>query len=133
MHITYQFATPYEHEFIGSIERHNRTAQDKLQSCALSIPSAKNEKLWLYALTDAIAKLNNVPRRHLAWTSHLTRNGFTKSMTLSINLYYLLAAKLWPTIQSKVNQNSVIMQHYIIMLGLLTQNKGFYYLIQKQN
>ena len=57
MHITYQFA-PFD-EFIGSIERHNRTAQDKL-SCALSISSAKNKKLWLYALTDAIAKLNNV-------------------------------------------------------------------------
>ena len=68
MNISYQFAPPYEHEFIGSIERHNRTAQDKL-SCALSISSAKNKKLWLYALTDAIAKLNNVPRRHLAWTS----------------------------------------------------------------
>ena len=42
MHITYQFAPPYEHELIGSIERHNRTAQDKL-SCALSISSKKTK------------------------------------------------------------------------------------------
>jgi hypothetical protein len=45
---------PYEHEFIGRIERNNRTTQDKL-SCALSISSTKNKKLWLFALTDAIA------------------------------------------------------------------------------
>jgi hypothetical protein len=66
MHITYQFAPPYEHEFIGRIERNNRTTQDKL-SCALNISTIKNKKLWLYALSDAIAKLNVTPRRHLNW------------------------------------------------------------------
>jgi hypothetical protein len=34
-HIKYQFNPPYEHEFIGSIERNNRTTQDKL-SCILT-------------------------------------------------------------------------------------------------
>jgi hypothetical protein len=66
LHITYQFAPPYEHEFIGRIERNNRTTQDKL-SCALAISASKNKKLWLYALTDAISKLNVVPRKHLNW------------------------------------------------------------------
>ena len=40
LHITYQFAPPYEHEFIGSIERNNRTTQDKL-SCALNLNNQK--------------------------------------------------------------------------------------------
>jgi len=61
---------------------------------------------------------------------HLTRNGLTKSITSPTNLSYLLDAKLWPTIRSRINPNSVIMQPYIIMLGLLlTQNKGFHYII----
>jgi hypothetical protein len=68
MHITYQFAPPYEHEFIGRIERNNRTPQDKL-SCALSISSTKNKKLWLFALTDAIAKLNVMSSQPLKWQS----------------------------------------------------------------
>ena len=38
--IQYQFAPPFEHEYIGRIERNNRTVQDKL-SCALAISSAK--------------------------------------------------------------------------------------------
>jgi hypothetical protein len=66
LHITYQFSPPYEHEFIGRIERNNRTTQDKL-SCALAISSIKNKKLWLYALSDAISKLNIIPRQHLNW------------------------------------------------------------------
>jgi hypothetical protein len=126
MNITYQFAPPYEHEFIGSIERHNRTAQDKL-SCALSISSAKNKKLWLYALTDAIAKLNNVPRRHLAWTSPYTK-WFNKEYDFT-KKPLLLDAKLWPTIPLTLNPKSVIMLHYIIMSRL----KEFYYIIQKLN
>jgi len=68
LHITYQFAPPYEHEFIGRIERNNRTTQDKL-SCALAISASKNKKLWLYALSDAISKLNVVPRKHLNWAT----------------------------------------------------------------
>ena len=32
--VTYSYSPPYEHEFIGKIERMNRTAQDKL-TCAL--------------------------------------------------------------------------------------------------
>ena len=66
LQITYQFSPPYEHEFIGRIERNNRTAQDKL-SCALAISSTKNKTLWLYALSDAVAKLNLLPRHHLDW------------------------------------------------------------------
>jgi hypothetical protein len=30
IHVTYQFTPPYEHEFIGKIERNNRTAQNTL-------------------------------------------------------------------------------------------------------
>ena len=66
LQITYQFSPPYEHEFIGRIERNNRTTQDKL-SCALAISSAKNKTLWLYALSDVITKLNLIPRQHLNW------------------------------------------------------------------
>ena len=40
LHITYQFSPPYEHEFIGRIERNNRTTQDRL-SCALAISASK--------------------------------------------------------------------------------------------
>jgi len=56
----------YIYEFIGRIERNNRTTQDKL-SCALAISASKNKKLWLYALSDAISKLNVVPLKHLNW------------------------------------------------------------------
>ena len=62
--ITYQFSPSYDHEFIGRIERNNRTTQDKL-SCALAISSAQNKTLWLYALSDVVAKLNLIPRHHL--------------------------------------------------------------------
>ena len=43
-HIQHQLAPPFEHEYIGQIERNNRTAQEKL-SCTLAISSAKNKKL----------------------------------------------------------------------------------------
>jgi len=65
MHICYQFAPPYEHEYIVRIERNNRTTQDKL-SCALAISSAKSTKLWLYALSDVISKLNVITRQYLS-------------------------------------------------------------------
>jgi len=55
MHITYQFLPPYKHEFIGSINYPVRNKFLLLKTIFL-----------LYALTDAIAKLNNVPRRYLA-------------------------------------------------------------------
>ena len=41
MHIWNQFAPLHEHEYIGRIERNNRTTQDKL-SCALAISSDKS-------------------------------------------------------------------------------------------
>jgi len=41
--VTYTFAPPYEHEFIGKIERMNRTVQDKL-TCALQISIIKSKK-----------------------------------------------------------------------------------------
>jgi len=63
--VTYTFAPPYEHEFIGKMERMNRTVQDKL-TCALQISIIKSKKLWLFALSDVIMKLNILPRRHLA-------------------------------------------------------------------
>ena len=66
MHILYQFAPTHEHEYIGRIQRNNRTTQDKL-SCALAISSAKSKKLWLFALGDVISKLNIIQRQHLSW------------------------------------------------------------------
>jgi len=64
LQITYQLSPPYEHEFIGRIERNNRTTQDKL-SCGLATSSAKNKTLWLYALSDAVAKLKLIPRHQV--------------------------------------------------------------------
>jgi len=43
MHILYTFAPPYEHEFIGKVERMNRTVQDKV-TCALKISIIKSKK-----------------------------------------------------------------------------------------
>ena len=53
IHVTYQFAPPYEHEYIGRIERNNRTPQDKL-SCALAISADPSKNLWLFALSDVL-------------------------------------------------------------------------------
>ena len=57
------FAPPYEHEFIGKVERMNRTVQDKV-TCALKISIIKSRKIWLFALLDVLMKLNV---RHLQW------------------------------------------------------------------
>ena len=65
INVTYTYAPPYEHEFIGKIEQMNRTVQDKL-TCALQISIIKSKKLWLFALLDVIMKQNIPPRRHLA-------------------------------------------------------------------
>jgi len=66
MHVSYTFSPPYEHEFIGKVERVNRTVQDKL-TCALQISIIKSKTLWLFSLSDVIMKINITPRRHLAW------------------------------------------------------------------
>jgi hypothetical protein len=91
--ITYQFSPPYEHEFIGQIEGNT---QDKL-SCALAIYSAKNKTLWLYALSDVIAKMNLIPRQHLNWETS-TLHDFKNLMISKIIHSYHLAAVLWVTI-----------------------------------
>jgi len=49
INITYTFAPPYEHEFIGKIERMNRTIQDKL-TCALQISIIKSKKMVICPL-----------------------------------------------------------------------------------
>ena len=62
--VTCTFDPPYEHEFIGKIERMNRTVQDKL---TFKFQSSNQKKILLFALSDVIMKLNILPRRHLAW------------------------------------------------------------------
>ena len=49
MDILYQFAPSHEHEFIGRIERNNRTAQDKL-SCAFSLQNLKDYGYMLWVM-----------------------------------------------------------------------------------
>ena len=49
-----------------------RTTQDKF-TYPVHYQFLLLNKLCLYAPTDAIAKLNNVPRRHLEWTSPYTK------------------------------------------------------------
>jgi len=71
IHVTYQFSPTNEYEYIVRIERNNRAAQDKL-SCALAISANPSKNLWLFALSDVIAKLNNIPRKHLSWYRHST-------------------------------------------------------------
>jgi len=86
-HIRYQFTPSFEHKNIGRIERNNRTAQDKL-SCALAILSEKI--LWLYTLSDAVSKLNIIPRKHLAWQpSYFKWYGYQYDFLISHS--YLLA------------------------------------------
>ena len=66
--VTYTFAPPYEYEFIGKIERMNRSVQDKL-TCVLQISIIKSKKIWLFSLSDVTMKLNILTRHHLAWQS----------------------------------------------------------------
>ena len=49
MHILYTFAPPYEHEFIGKVERMNRTVQDKV-TCALKISIIKSKKMFICSI-----------------------------------------------------------------------------------
>ena len=43
LHILYTFAPPYDHEFIGRVERMNRTFQDKITfSLKISVNQSKN-------------------------------------------------------------------------------------------
>ena len=102
-HISYQFSPPYEHEFIGCIERNNRTKQDKL-TCALAISSANNKSLWLFALSDAIEKLNVVPRRNLNWPP-TTCSGLVFLTISLISLFYHLAVGSWPIHHLRIKQN----------------------------
>ena len=46
IHVTYTFAPPYKHEFIGKFERTNRTVKDNL-TCVLQISIMKSKKIWL--------------------------------------------------------------------------------------
>ena len=76
--VTYTFAPPYEHEFIGKIERMNRTVQDKL-TCALQISIIKSKKLWLFALSDVFFILfldqSEATNRNISKWSSITNPG----------------------------------------------------------
>jgi hypothetical protein len=121
MHINYQFAPPHEHEYIGRIERNNRSTQDKL-SCALAISSTKSEKLWLYALGDVINKLHVVPRQHLSWQTPYykwfgTQYDFHKQPLLPFGCRVM--AHVPTSNQSKLSDNSVL--HYYIGTAFRTK------------
>jgi hypothetical protein len=62
--ITFQFYPPYEHEYIGKIERAKRTSQKKI-SCALAISAIPDKHSWVYAANAAILKLNLIPRKQV--------------------------------------------------------------------
>jgi len=49
MHTAYTFAPPYEHEFIGRVERMNRTVQNIL-TCVLKISVIKNQNKYGHLL-----------------------------------------------------------------------------------
>ena len=62
------FSPPYDLELIGKIERMNRTLQDKI-TYAMKISAIKSKKLWFFVLSDAIDKLNIIPKYHFDWNS----------------------------------------------------------------
>jgi len=78
-------------------------------------PQLKTKKLWLYALTDAIAKLNNVPRKHLAWTSPYTKwfnkeYDFTNKPLLPFGCKFMAHNPV--DTQSKLSDNATL--HYYV-------------------
>ena len=92
MHSCNQFSPPNEHEYIGRIERNNRTTQDKL-SCALAISSAKSKK---YGYTHQVMlSLNSMLFPvNIYHDKRLILSGLGLNMISTINHYYPSVAGL---------------------------------------
>ena len=108
--VTYMFAPPYE----NSIERMNRTVQDKL-TCDLHISIIKSKQLWLFALSDVIMKLNILPLRHLAWQSpyylwYGKHYDFSKSPLLPFGCRIMAHTPV--SLQTKLSNNAQL--HYYV-------------------
>jgi len=92
----------------------NRTVQDKI-TCALKISVIKSKKLWLFALSDVLMKLNVLPRRHLQWqTPFYLWYGYNYNFSRCPLLPFgcRIMAHIPASMQTKLSDNSTL--HYYV-------------------